>query len=331
MTEISKAIASITEAVANVKTIANVLQNGSVSREEIEAIAPISAPAKICIEELDSFFGESDEEVEMRFARTSGIRVSSDGRFYDSITGGMLTPIWYDGEMRIKKGADIKRCGTLVALAFGIKSDNPNKVNYIGYKDGDRRNLSPDNIFWYEGDRADAKVCLVEDICRRLIDADGDIDVVLTKYEGSTPPVSRDYIEQVKTKKLFSTITDKFFVLENGTIVPTIDQIGEKNGLDCYGLLKQSKDVELVEEMIRRKVQMNQKISNQEIEIMTISVLDGKADRKAAYYAGLIKDKFGCEVNPGNIGQVINGKSPTAKTISSIYADYKTRKVGGAE
>lgn len=328
MTDISKAITAITEAVKAVKNCAGDLKNAA-PRENVEEIISISAPAKIGLEKLDAFFGDSEIEIEMNHARTAGINVSSDGKFYDSITGGMFTPFWYDGDMRIKKGADIKRCGTLVAMAFGIKSDDPTKVNYIGYKDGDRRNLSPDNIFWYEGDRPDPKVSLIEDISRRLIDADGDIDVTLTKYEGSYPPVSREFIEGIKSKKSFSTITDKFFTYEDGSIVPTLDQIGEKSGLDCYGLLKQTKDVELVEEMICRKVEMNQKISNQEIEIMTISILDPKADKKASHYAKLIKEKFGCEVNPSNIGNVINGKSSTAKTISTIYADYRTKKAGG--
>ena len=328
MTDISKAIMTITEAVKAVKNCSEDLRN-SASRDEVEAISSISAPAKIGLEKLDAFFGDSDAEVEMSRARSAGINVSSDGKFYDAITGGLFVPFWYDGDMRIKKGADIKRCSTLVAMAFGIKSADPSKVNYIGYKDGDRRNLSPDNIFWYEGDRPDPKVSLIEDISRRLIDADGDIDVVLTKYQGSYPPVSREFIDEIKTKKAFATITDKFFTYEDGSIVPTIEQIGEKNGLDCYGLLKQTKDVELVEEMLLRKVGMNQKISNQEIEIMTISVLDIKVDKKASYYAKLIKEKFGCDVNPSNIGNVINGKSSTAKTISTIYAEYRTKKAGG--
>ena len=144
---ISEAIMIITEAVKAVKNCAGELST-SASRAEVEAITSISAPAKIGLEKLDAFYMDSEIEIEMNHARSAGINVSSDGKFYDAVTGGLFTPFWYDGDMRIKKGADIKRCGTLVAMAFGIKSDDPAKVNYIGYKDGDRRNLSPDNIFW---------------------------------------------------------------------------------------------------------------------------------------------------------------------------------------
>ena len=319
MTDINQAIEVIVQAVKETKGLAQILQLTPIGRDKLEEISAISPPTKLALKGLDCFF-ESASPTDRRSLPAIDVSVSNDGKFYRLSTGELLHPFWHDGEMRLRIGNIIKRCSVMVAQAFQIRSDTANNDNIIAYKDGDRRNLTPENLYWIDGEDGNQKILLVEDICRRLIENEWDIDLTFDMYRDSSPTISREYVQSILKKEAFASITDKFFVIENGKYKSVIDSDASTlSGLDCYGLLKQTKDIELVNEMLRRKVGLNQKIDEPEITIMIVNCDDG-VDHKAGWYSEKIKAEYGADINPAVIGQILTKKNQTLyKTITSVW------------
>lgn len=309
---------NIITAVKLVEGFAQTLNNTNVTMEDMQILAEISPNISVGVESLKDWFKQSSP-MEFRLVKFQGVKVSNLGDIYSLETGERLIPCFMDGDMRVNIDRSWKRASLVVARAWDIKA--PKSTGYmIGFKDGDRRNISKENLIWVPEEKQDPKVLLIEDICRRLVQYAGNIDKTFAMYEKVSPKISRDYVDAIFKKEVFSEISDRFFTNEGGKLISMMNAEGQCIGIDCYGLLRQTHDIELVKKMLCEKVKLNQVISEQEKEIMFAVVSDGK-DHKALWYSDRIHDVFNYEFLPAQIGTLQVSKSPSAKEIISIIKE----------
>ena len=318
MYTIEETIKIISDANNAITTFAEILSSTNVTRKDIEPLLKIAPKVKTSLVRLDQFFTNTKPVKIVTLGRDE-IKVSNTGKFY-RLNGEELIPFWCDGDMRIKISADnIKRCAALVCVAFGIKTYDRNSFFIIDYKDGDRRNLTPENLFWVKPtSNKDDRLKLVEDICLRIIEFDGDIDLISEQYIDSVPKVSREYIESIMRKEAHKEISDLYFHIDDeGNIIPISIEYGNNCGVDCYGLLVNTKDVGLTCNMIVEKINHNQKISKQEKEIM-ILVSIPKHTPNPDDLNDAIKSEFGIDIPKDEIAGIIKSKGSTYELIKSI-------------
>jgi hypothetical protein len=92
---------------------------------------------------------------------------------------------------------------------------------------------------------------------------------------------------------------------------------GENSGIDCFGLLVNTHDRGLVESILTSKVEMNQKLTIPEMEIVCISVKHQSDDNITS---ATIMNKYGLNILPEQIKSILNNKSShTLETIKEIY------------
>ena len=317
MIDLTEAIEAIKIGCSESKEFANVLRDHSdITRTDLEGLAEFSPKVRLALLNLDVFF-TSNKAVKTVILRKEGIKVTNTGKFY-RMNGEEITPVWYDGELRLLLGEDIKRCSTLVVVAFGIKSEDRDSMMNIDYRDGDRRNLTPENLYWTKPYNADYKLLLVEDICRRIIQFKGDVDLILEQYVGSVPSVGRKYVESIINKEAFKDVSDNYFHTDSdGNIVSLLLDTGENSGIDCFGLLVNTRDRGLVESMLASKVELNQKLTMPEMEIVCISA---KCADDNLTSAATIMNKYGLNIVPEQIKSILNNKSShTLETVKEIY------------
>lgn len=316
MIDLAEAIEAIKISCSESKEFADILRDHSdITRTDLEGLAEFSPKVRLALVNLDVFF-TSAKAVKTVILRKEGIKVTNTGKFY-RMNGEEITPVWYDGELRLLLGDDIKRCSTLVVVAFGIKSEDRDSMMNIDYRDGDRRNLAPENLYWTKPYNADYKLLLVEDICRRIIQFKGDVDLILEQYVGSVPSVGRKYVESIINKEAFKDVSDNYFHTDSdGNIVSLLLDTSENSGMDCFGLLVNTKDRGLVESLLASKVEMNQRLSMSEMEIVCVSVKcpDDNITSET------IMNKYGLNILPEQIKSILNNKSShTLETIKEIY------------
>lgn len=318
MIDLNEAIEAIKIGCSESKDFANVLRDHSeICRNDLDALAEFSPKVRLALIGLDVFF-TSTKAVKTVILRKEGIKVTNTGKFY-RLNGEEITPVWYDGELRLILGTDdIKRCSTIVAIAFGIKSDNRDGMMNLDYRDGDRRNLSPENLFWTKKYSADYKLLLVEDICRRIIQYKGDVDLILDQYVASVPSVGRSYVESIINKEAFKDVSDNYFHTDkDGNIVSLLLDTGESSGMDCFSLLVNTRDIGLAEQLIGSKIEMNQKLSMAEMEIICVS---SETPRDSNLTSATIMNKYSLNLSPERIESILNNSSSTTlKTIKEIY------------
>lgn len=290
----------------------------SATRADIEPLGKIAPGVKTALQSLDEWF-ESTKPTKVVVLHKEGIKVSNTGRFY-RLDDVELRPVWYDGEMRLILGPEnIKRCSVLVAIAFDIKSNSRDSM-IIEYRDGDRRNLTPENLFWVrKTTNVNPATRLVEDVCQRIVQFNGNIQLILDQYQGSQPVVSESYVKQIIDKVAFTSISDFYFTVENNEIMPVQKIVGaDGNGIDCYGLLMNIKDKKLVEDMLKQKVSLNQSLSQAEMEIIAISAYDPNIN---TLKENILK-KFGLGgLSNDDINRIFKAPSQTRKTIEDIYKE----------
>lgn len=316
MIDLTEAIEAIKIGCSESKEFAAVLRDHpDITRNDIETLADFSPKVRLALVNLDVFF-TSAKAVKTVILRKEGIKVTNIGKFF-RLNGEEIIPVWYDGELRLLLGDEIKRCSTLIAVAFGIKSDDRDSMMNIDYRDGDRRNLTPENLFWTKPYSSDYKLLLVEDICRRIIQYKGDIDLILEQYVGSVPSVGRKYVESIINKEAFKDVSDNYFHVDSdGNIVSLLMDTGEMSGIDCFGLLVNTRDRGLVESLLISKVEMNQKLSMSEMEIVCISAKCPDENLTSA----TIMNKYGLNILPEQIKSILNNKSSTTlKIVEEIY------------
>lgn len=314
-------VENIITAVKLVEDFAQTLSSTEVTFKDMKELGRFSPNVSIACDTLTDWFARAEPE-EFKIAKFHGVKVSNTGDIYSLETGEKLPACFIDGDMRVLIERSWKRCSCIIAKAWDIKA--PKSTGYMcDFKDGDRRNLSKDNIIWVPEEKQDSKILLVEDICRRLVQYNGNVAKVHAMYDKSSPKISLDYVSSIFKKEAFAEISDRFFTNEGGKLISMMNEKGQCVGIDCYGLLRQTRDAKLVETMIKEKVKLGQVISEQEKEIMFAIASDGK-DHKALWYSDRIHDMFGYEFPPAQIGTLQTSKSSSAKEIISIIKEAVT-------
>ena len=108
--------------------------------------------------------------------------VSEYGDIYDIDAKQLKEQYFRDGDMRVLETDDdllsAKRVAPIVTKCFGIKSDDRNARYIVEFIDGDRRNMAITNLRWIPepSSRPTDMEYMIDDICRRLTDFNGNID-----------------------------------------------------------------------------------------------------------------------------------------------------------
>lgn len=173
------------------------------------------------------------DEGQMSKRFKEGLMVSSEGDIWDLKNDCLLQPKFLDCEVKVLVKKDCfdppelednwMRVAPIVCRAFGINSNTkatPSARVVIDYISGDRRDLRPTNLKWIKlSSTPNKSKILCEDICRRLIDTDGDVDKALKFYCEKT--ITKEYISNIRNKMVEIAMSDRFFTIEKGVFTPT--------------------------------------------------------------------------------------------------------------
>lgn len=269
-------------------------------------------------------------DAEWRPVFDMNLMVSSYGHIWDIYANKELEKLFIDGDLRVILGKNIsrdsRRAAPIITRAFQIRSPDRTADFIIGFRDGDRRNLRIDNLFWKkpEADYIETRVYLIEDICRRIIEHDGDVDAIFERYHDSRPSVSRSSIQQIIEKKIYTDISDMFFAYDNGKVYPRTDSLAtdinaKQDGLDISGFFLMSNDKKVTGDLLRDKIKRGDTLTINEKVIIVFMAMDVIGVSKAndvKKISNVIKNTFGCDIGFDFIDQVRNDYT---SEISSMF------------
>ena len=259
-------------------------------------------------------------DAEWRHVIDMNFMVSDKGDIWNLTTNELMHQYFRDGDLRITMGSDpardTRRVAPIVSKAFQIWSPDKNGDYIIDYKDGDRRNMRVDNIYWKKptGEYVDTRRYLIEDICRRIIEFEGVIEKIMPKYEGSRPSVSAASVHQIRDKKLYTEISDLFFVNNEGKIYPRTDAMAidtntNKAGVDISQFFMISGDRNITGSLLREKIKKGETLTLNEKVIVIFMAMDIIGMDKAndvRKISNVIKNSFGADIGLDFINQVRN-------------------------
>lgn len=241
-----------------------------------------------------------DPGAEWRHLFNTDVMVSNTGKFFSITNRTVLKPAFIDGELRVvvdDTDQGTKRAAVLVTRAFGLHSMDRNNGDYIiAFKDGDRRNIALNNLHWVQEPPRNETLCLIEDICRRIVEFNGDVDKVLGEYEGSRPKVTEGFVKAIINKEIHSNVSNAFFIMMGGKLYPRTNQSEEQNyGMDTAGFLVLSGDKKMTKSLIRDKIERGHDLSITEktvIVFMAMESIGGKKVPDVPTIARTIKNEF---------------------------------------
>lgn len=229
--------------------------------------------------------------------------VSSSGLIYSTDNDELLKPVFMNGDymVYIDKLNQWKRAGVICARAFRILSPNKNDSNYcLEYKDGDRKNIKPDNLVWKHKSTmitTTSQYRFIEDICRRIVEFNGDVNAIVKDYKGSEPTVSKVVVKRIITKELHPNVSDLFFVHDNGNVIPREKQNADgANGLDVSGFLTMSGDLITTSSLLKGKIELGHKLSIDEEMILVYIAMSNVGSSNTKKISKYIKDEFGYQL-----------------------------------
>jgi len=294
------------------------------SKDEPTQVLPVEPAIPTTTNNVEPQFYSSELDVEpyaeWRKINDLNLMVSENGTIYSIEKHNVLEPYFIDGDLRVQIGDDdndIKRASVLVAKAFQIHSANRNGDYVIAFMDGDRRNLSVSNLYWVSSESRPTSswsLLLIEDICRRIIEHNGDVDVILTRYKNSKPVVTRNAIIAIINKELHSNISDKFFTVVNNDIVPYGAELNDcqnkpSSSFDVGGFFLTTNDRKTSAALLRDKIKAKQELSLVEktiIVFITIDIIGGKHLPDVQKISKVVKDQFGVTIPYDIIDQIRN-------------------------
>lgn len=281
------------KAVKSIESFAATLTK-EVKLEDIKTLAVLDPTLEEAINKMMNWFDGKPMTIEEPwvkfnpnaywvFSEPENIMVSSMGDFYSLTTNEIIIPRFVGGDLRIDINESTKRAAVIIAKNFRISSGNREGNMVIWFRDGDRRNLKVENITWKDsGSMKPVSTwdLLIEDICRRLIDCDGDINKTIEFYEGSDPVVKPSLIKSVLMKEKYSDISDRFFMMNEDNFIPmdelmtvegddTIVVSGDI-GFDVSGFLIQSKDKELAKSLLIDKIKKGVNVLTEDEKTMIV-------------------------------------------------------------
>ncbi len=251
--------------------------------------------------------------------------VSEKGDVYDIETDTLKKRYFIDGEIRIFEvdgvATTAKRLAPIVAKCFGITSGNRNSRYIIEFIDGDRRNVSVTNIRWIPEpkDRPTDMQNIVDDICQRLVQFNGDVDKCLEMYEGSRPTITKSFIHDIRCKKQYATASDAYFTFQNGSffVRPHVKRLTEtdEGALDIGGLYLKTTSLELVIPLIVDKIKNDKNLTADEITILVHEYLLKNKKASAKDVIKYLKSEYNIEYPLDYISTIIASDSIIVKTM----------------
>lgn len=139
------------------------------------------------------------------------------------------------------------------------------------------------------------------------------------------PELEEDVEEAPDPVAVENTEVDTEVNTDEDSVDPTLGiptTVSASNGIDVYGLLMSTHDINICVDMLKDKVKRGQIISEQEKEIMYISCMD-QTDHNALWYMGRIKQKYGYELPATEIGYIRRTKSIAFREIMKIFKEAK--------
>lgn len=165
----------------------------------------------------------------------AGLMVSREGDVWDILHNKLLPHKFSGCEVKVVLEKDcfdppetvdkILRVAPMVQRLFGVSPTVMPKKNekvVIDYIDGDRRNLRPENLKWVSQKKPlDKAKILADDVCRRLVENNGDVEKTLECYCEST--ITSKYISNIRFKLIETTLSDKYFKVDkSGNFTPVV-------------------------------------------------------------------------------------------------------------
>ena len=226
---------------------------------------------------------------------------SSSGLIYSEEKDALLTPKYHNGDYMVTidetdPDTGKKRAGVIMARAFRIQSDDRlNDQNVLEYRNGDRKDIRPENIYWRPFEQYNLQTRTIEDICKRIIEFNGNLDLIMNCYDENDRFASRPFVRSLLDKKQFSTITDKFFMrTASGKIIVRQIKSDKPMGADIGEFLRKTGDITIARQLLIDKVKtdINSITVDEEAMMVIIAVVEGKklGNKDISKY---VRDNFG--------------------------------------
>lgn len=200
--------------------------------------------------------------------------VSEYGDIYDIDKHELKALYFIDGDMRVLENEEdifsAKRAAPIVTKCFGIKSGDRDGRYIVEFIDGDRRNLSITNLRWIPepSSRPTDMEYIIDDICRRLVDFNGDVTKTLEMYKNSSPVVSKTMIQDIKQKKTSQNISDRYFTFLNGSFFARPHVKKDPTKFSISEFFVQTGDLKLTKDMIQSNINNDVVLQDEEVAIL---------------------------------------------------------------
>lgn len=251
-----------------------------------------------------------------------GYGIDELGNVYDPEMN-ILPHIFTYGEVRVKLGdnldTDVRRLCVLMSQAFKLGTGDPSNGYICRTKSGDARDLRKANIIWVPGELSmSVKDKIYDDISRRVIDFDGDVDKIMSCYplseEFDTPNITEEDVTSIINKNKGYIISNSIFTVDrSGVILPTpevIEDMSDKpEGFDVFSFLLNSRDIDKAIHLVKEKITQGRKLSYFEREIVVLSSVnsfDGTTDAGKDLVGKIKNDFCGYTMSQGYINRILN-------------------------
>lgn len=241
-----------------------------------------------------------DADAEWRSISEPQLWCSSSGLIYSVEKDELLTPKYHNGDYMVlidenDQETGKKRAGVLMARAFRIQSENKTSDNWVlEYRNGDRKDIRPENIYWRLYETYNLQTRAVEDVCRRIIEYDGDIEKIYENYDEGDRFITKQFIKSILDKKQFATISDKFFVRSlSGKIVVRQQKEDKPMGADIGEFLRKTGDINIAKQLLMDKIKndKNALTVDEEAMMVILAVIEGKVTNNKGI-SKYIRDTF---------------------------------------
>ena len=247
------------------------------------------------------------------------IMVSSSGLLWDLSKNKLFDRYFIDGDLRIQLTPedpnDFRRVAPIIARVFR-KNSNHQEDCVIEYINGDRRDCSINNIKWTPKTIIpDMKELLIEDVCRRIVEFNGDISKIMPLYKHSKPSICEETITAIIMKNRFSEISDQFFEWNGIDIIPVPQP--NPNSLNVGEFFLMSKDRSLSIGLIKDKITKDEPLTMMEKEILVFIAAENTINPTPANIAETVEVMFNYNLSDTYVEQTLSSSS----IISNIFKE----------
>lgn len=278
-----------------------------------------STPAPLALSPFENPWLAVDPDATWLMDARLNIMVSSSGLLWDLSKNKLFDRYFIDGDLRIQLTPedpnDFRRVAPIIARVFR-KNSNHQEDCVIEYINGDRRDCSINNIKWTPKTTIpDMRQLLIEDVCRRIIEFNGDISEIMPLYKYSKPSICEETIAAIITKTRFSEISDTFFEWNGVDIIPVPQP--DPNSLNVGEFFVMSKDRALSVGLIKDKIAKDEPLTIMEKEILVFIAAENTVNPTPANIAETIDVMFNYNISDTYVEQTLSSSS----VIANIFKE----------